>query len=111
MTAYKRWDVVLVPFPFTDFSTPKKRPTVIVSPDDYNSLEDVILMFITSNVDVPHKPGDYKIREWEKSGLLKPSMARMKFATIRKTIILRKIGALQTKDAKDLTKKITDFFS
>ena len=30
-------DVVLVPFPFTDQSTTKKRPAVVVSSADYNA--------------------------------------------------------------------------
>jgi mRNA interferase MazF len=31
MTAYEFGDVVLVPFPFTDQSTTKRRPAVVVS--------------------------------------------------------------------------------
>jgi hypothetical protein len=31
MTAYKRGDIVLVPFPFSDQTTVKKRPTEIIS--------------------------------------------------------------------------------
>ena len=30
-------DVVVVPFPFTDQSTTKKRPTVVVSSDAYSA--------------------------------------------------------------------------
>ena len=36
MTDYNFGDIVLVPFPFTDQSTVKKRPAVIVSSDAYN---------------------------------------------------------------------------
>lgn len=35
MTIYNFGDVVLVPFPFTDQSTTKKRPAVVISSDDY----------------------------------------------------------------------------
>ncbi len=31
MTGYKFGDILLVPFPFTDQSTTKKRPAVVVS--------------------------------------------------------------------------------
>jgi mRNA interferase MazF len=36
MTDYKFGDIVLVPFPFTDQTTTKKRPAIIVSSNAYN---------------------------------------------------------------------------
>ena len=36
MTDYKFGDIVLVPFPFTDQTTTKRRPAVIVSSNGYN---------------------------------------------------------------------------
>lgn len=49
--AFSRGAIVLVPFPFTDLSTTKKRPALVVSPDWFNSkLNDRILVALTSNV-------------------------------------------------------------
>ncbi len=43
--------VVLVPFPFTDQATSKRRPAVVISSASYNaSRPDVILMAITSQL-------------------------------------------------------------
>lgn len=36
MTTYNFGDIILVPFPFTDQSTSKKRPAVVISSDAYN---------------------------------------------------------------------------
>jgi mRNA-degrading endonuclease toxin of MazEF toxin-antitoxin module len=36
MTTYKFGDVILVSFPFTDQSTSKKRPAIVISSDIYN---------------------------------------------------------------------------
>jgi len=44
----RRGDVVLVPFPFTDLSTDKMRPAVIVSADPQET--DVTIAFISSRV-------------------------------------------------------------
>ena len=42
MTNYKRGDIVLVPFPFSNQTTTKKRPAVIVSSDvDNNDSSDI----------------------------------------------------------------------
>ena len=47
---YKQGEIVLIPFPFTDFSSNKKRPVLILSNDYYNNLtDDVIAAAITSN--------------------------------------------------------------
>lgn len=109
--ACKKWDIVLVPFPFTDLSTNKKRPALIVSPDEYNSGPDVVIAFITSKINVKARLGDYHIQEWQKASLPKASMIRMKFATIDKTIIVKKLGELSTKDVEFFKKELTSFFS
>ena len=52
-TRYRRGDIVLVPFPFTDLSSTQKRPALVVSPDRFNAhAQDVLLVAITS------QPGD-----------------------------------------------------
>jgi mRNA interferase MazF len=38
MTAYERGDIVLVPFPFSDQTTTKKRPAVVISSSRYNAV-------------------------------------------------------------------------
>jgi len=103
----KRWDIVLVSFPFTDFRNEKKRPALVISPDLYNKGKDVIIAFITSNIKIDFKESDVVIREWNKSGLPKPSIIRMKLATIDKSIIIKIIGKLQK---NDINKFINDFF-
>ena len=107
---YKKWEIVLVPFPFTDLTTNKKRPALIISPDKYNLGADVVIAFITSKLDLNFRIGDYKIKEWEKSKLPKPSMIRMKFATIDKTIIIKKFGKLSENDFKEFSKLLIEFF-
>ncbi len=107
---YKKWDIVLVPFPFTNLQTIKKRPALIISPDEYNAGDDIVILFITSNVSSFGRTGDYIIQDWNKSGLPKPSMTRMKFATIEKSIVIKNIGRLHKSDCASLVSKLNDFF-
>ena len=49
MIVYKKGDVVLVPFPFSNQTAAKKRPAVIISSDAYNNISsDIVIMAITS---------------------------------------------------------------
>lgn len=107
---YKTWDILLVPFPFTNLRQTKKRPALIVSPEDYNSGSDVAILFITSNLESQGRPGDYLIKNWQESGLPKPSMSGMKFATIEKSIIFKKLGEITYSDRKALKSKLAEFF-
>ena len=110
MTIYSKWDIVLVRFPFTDLTNAKKRPALIISPDEYNKNQDVVIAFITSKLSNERKIGDYKIKFWDKACLPKPSMLRMKFATIDKSIILKTLGKLDKSDILEFKKLLIHFF-
>ncbi|MEX0719836.1 MAG: type II toxin-antitoxin system PemK/MazF family toxin [Balneolaceae bacterium] len=100
---------VLVPFPFTDLSTNKKRPALIISPKDYNSGPDVLVMFVTSKLNKNKRPGDYTIKSWKEAGLPKASMTRMKLATLDKTLILKKFAHLKPEDIYGVKECLKDF--
>lgn len=53
-TRYRRGDIVLVSFPFTDLSSSKRRPALVISPDSFNEPgQNLVLVAITSQ-----KPSD-----------------------------------------------------
>ena len=52
-------DIVLIPIPFTDLESYKKRPALIISNNDYNKKnEDIVVVAITSNIE----PRDFAMR-------------------------------------------------
>jgi len=108
---YKKWDIILVYFPFTNLKSKKKRPALIISPDEYNEGTDIIIAFITSKLNTFTRMGDYKIKEWKKANLPKPSMIRMKFATVSKKIIDKKLGRLHKKDIETFKSRLIDFLN
>jgi len=107
---YKKWDIILIPFPFTDLTTTKRRPGLIISPEEYNKGQDILIAYITSKLDREKRIGDYLIEKWKESHLPKPSMIRMKFATIDQSIIIKKLGRLTKSDSSGFHKKIISFF-
>ncbi len=98
---YKKYDVVVVPFPFTDQNTNKRRPALVLS--EHNSFnyitENCVLAMITSGKN-PAWPFDTQIGSIKKAGLSAPSKVRMKIFTLDSRLILRKIGGLSAKDQK-----------
>ena len=110
MTGYKRGDIVLVPFPFTDFSTLKQRPALVISSDSFNhSREDVILVAITSQSDSASRGGNYLIKsvDQKRSGLLGEGVVLVgKIITIDQRLIRSKIGILSPKVLEEISKRI-----
>ena len=70
MMISEKWDIVLVPFPFTNPQSIKKRPALIISPNRYNSGPDTVILFIASNIKSFGRPGDTIIQTWQESGYL-----------------------------------------
>lgn len=103
MTTYSFGDIVLVPFPFTDQSTIKKRPAVIISSQDYDrNRPDIILMAVTSQMRSAGFYGDMTVKKWKQAGLLKPSVIKPICTTVEKSLVLKKLGKLDEQDRATL---------
>lgn len=103
MTSYEFGDIVLAPFPFTDQTSSKKRPAVVVSSAAYNRDRlDLIIMAITSQIRPSATFGEVFITGWQTAGLLKPSAIKPILTSIEKNLILRKLGRLEEADRQQL---------
>jgi mRNA interferase MazF len=72
--SYKRGDVVLAPFPFSDQTSLKQRPALVISVEGFQEQgPDLLIMAMTSQVSGPLKLGEFLIRDWQVAGLLKSS--------------------------------------
>jgi mRNA interferase MazF len=62
MTRYRQGDIILVPFPFTDFSTFKQRPALVISSSRFNrSQNDLLIAAISSHVAQRKTPYEYRL--------------------------------------------------
>jgi len=108
---YNQFDIVVVPFPFVDSSTAKKRPAIVLSSHKSFNQEagHSIMAMITSARNNPW-PCDVEITDIISARLPKASIIRMKFFTIDHRLILDSIGTLSSKDQKLLSQMIKSVF-
>jgi mRNA interferase MazF len=101
-------EVILVPFPFTNQTAVKKRPAVVVSGAEFNRLRpDLIMMPITSQLKSETNFGEVWIAEWEAANLLKPSAVKPHIATLEQTLVLKRLGCMQSIDLPQLRAAIS----
>lgn len=108
---YEPFDVVVVPFPFTDSAQTKRRPALVLSDDTNfgNKIGHSILAMITSRKNAPW-PLDCEIKSKKQSGLTAPSVVRMKLFTLDNRFILRKAGHLSKNDQKRVRQSLSQLF-
>ena len=97
-----RFDVVVVPFPFSEKPGSKRRPAVVLSNKQFNDAGHTVLAMITTK---GHNkwPGDQEISDLETAGLPLPCIVRLKLFTLDNRLLQRKIGHLANADSKSLS--------
>lgn len=106
MTKYKRGDVVLVDFGFSEGEGVKKRPALIISADNYHkNRQEVIISAITSNIK-RILFGDTKIDEWEKAGLMYPSINTGIIRTVKEGTIIHRLGTISPEDFQKIEENL-----
>jgi mRNA interferase MazF len=96
--SYKRGDVVILPFPYTDQSGAKRRPALVLSSDAFNARRaDIIVAPITSNL-ATGQFDDTPLTDWSAAGLLKPSVVKGIRGTVQQTLVIRVLGTLTAPD-------------
>ena len=100
--------VILVPFPFSDLSSSKKRPAFVVSNNSFNKRsEDVICCLITSNpkdrehvVNITNKNMESGFLEFDSK--VKP----YRLFTLSKNIIYRILGKLNKEKSRLIANEV-----
>ena len=106
--------IVLVPFPFDDFSNTKVRPAVCLT-GEIGIYNHVIIAFISSKIPNEILSSDIIIKvdaiSNSGTGLVIDSVIRLhKLVTIPKTLIKRKLGVLNNDVNIQVQKKLKDLF-
>ena len=106
MGRFVKGDVVVVPFPFSDLSTAKKRPALVVT-----ALrgDDVILCQITSKAVADHCAIPLSDADFSSGGLRQDSHARPnRLFTADSRIILYRAGSLAAVKVLEIVDRIVE---
>lgn len=111
---YKRGTVVLIPFPFTDLSSQKVRPALIISKS--NPSDDITVIFISSIIKKIPQPHQVLIsqnqRKFNETGLKTDSLINTgKIATLSKKICLGELGKLSESMMKKVNVGLRSYLS
>lgn len=97
---FERFAVVRVPFPFTDRTTTKNRPALVLSDASaFNTpAGHSVMAMITSQANPPW-PLDCPLSDLSSAGLPAPSKVRFKLFTLDHRLVRGEIGKLSAADA------------
>ncbi len=95
-----RNDVVLLPIPFTDLSSQKVRPAIVIGTGPFAG--DVFMVPVTSRL----FQTDLLLQDWSRAGLNVPSGIKGQIATINASLIRQTVGKLSAPDSARLDEKL-----
>lgn len=95
---YKPFEVVVVPFPFTDSAATKRRPALVLSAQPFNDRAAHLVLAMITSRENRGWPLDTEIADLRAAGLSHPSVVRMKLFTLDERFVLRTCGRLAAAD-------------
>jgi len=99
--------IVLIPFPYTDLTSSKLRPALVL----YEGEKDVIVAFVSSRIQFGSVETAVIIKKdqagFEETGLKADSIIRLdKVATILKDLVVGELGELNEELRRSVNKKL-----
>ena len=103
-------DIVLIPIPFTDLSSQKRRPVVVISNDVYNrKTSDIVVVAMTSNPEVADYSFTLTSSDLEKGTLNRPGKVRAdKIYTLSQSIVVKTFGRVNAVTLDRIRKTLQD---
>lgn len=100
-----RNDIVLLPIPFTDLTSHKVRPAVVIGMGAFG--EDMFVVPVTSRL----FQTDLVFEDWLQAGLNVPSGIKGQIATIDASLMRQVVGKLSDSDSERLNTKLRQWLS
>ncbi len=103
MPSYSKPEVVLVCYPFSDLTSAKVRPAIVVNVA--HASQDLFVVALTSKTS-GLLSGEFVLAEWKKAGLNVETAVKRGIYTIKETLVRKRVGKLEDVDAEQLEKSL-----
>ena len=100
-----RNDVVLLPIPFTDLSSSKVRPAIVVGRGNW--LGDLFVAPVTSQL----SNADVLLNDWQAAGLNVPSGIKGQICTVDERLVRKVVGSISEKDRDALDARLRQWLA
>lgn len=98
------FDVVVVPFPFTDRQASKRRPALVLSSAAFNTAARHSVLAMITSAEQSSWPGDVTVTNLVAAGLPSNCLVRLKLFTLDHRLVVRRAGSLAVEDRAVLAK-------
>lgn len=106
MPSYLKDEVILVKYPFSDLSSSKVRPAVIVNAP--HSSQDVLIVSLTSKTTVL-LAGEFVLADWKAAGLNVESAVKRDIYTVQQSLVVKRVGKLLDADITAVEHSLRDW--
>jgi len=106
MQNYLKSEIVLVRYPFSDLTSAKVRPAVVVNAPHVS--HDLFVVALTSKT-TDLLAGEFILTQWRKAGLNVETAVKRGVYTIKATLVKKRVGKLEDTDVEQLEKSLRDW--
>ncbi len=99
MPNFSKPEVILVRYPFSDLTSSKVRPAVVVNAS--HSSQDLFVVALTSKTS-NLLAGEFILADWKLAGLNVETAVKRGIFTIKQTLVKKYVGKLSDADAEQL---------
>jgi mRNA interferase MazF len=103
MPSYSKNDTILVRYPFSDLSSSKVRPAVVVNAPHVS--QDIIITPLTSKTGSLLE-GEFVLYDWAAAGLNVVTAVKRGLYTVHESLIVTTIGKLANSDVEQLEQSL-----
>jgi mRNA interferase MazF len=103
MPSYSKNDIILVRYPFSDLSSAKVRPAVVVNAPHRS--QDLFITPLTSKIGLL-LAGEFVLSDWSSAGLNVITGIKRGVYTVHERLVLKRLGKLGDADASRLAKSL-----